>query len=72
MKEDEIGGTCSTNGRDECNILVGNPEIKKSLRRLGPKEEDNIKMNLKGIRCDDVDCVTWLRIGFSGGLLLTW
>jgi hypothetical protein len=33
VKEDEMGGACSTNGekRNACKILVGEPEVKRPL-----------------------------------------
>jgi hypothetical protein len=44
-----MGGTCSTYGSEKklYGVLVGKPEGKRSLGRLGHRWEDNIKMNLQ-------------------------
>ena len=34
-------------------VLVGKPEGKRPLRRLRPKWEDNIKMDLQKVGCGD-------------------
>lgn len=45
----QIGGACSTNGeeRGAYGVLVGKPEGKRPLGRLGRGCEDNIKMNFQ-------------------------
>jgi len=47
----DIGGM-----RNAYNILVGKPEGERSLRRSRCKWEDNIKMVLIQIECEDVYC----------------
>jgi len=49
-----MGGTCSTNGRDESayNVLVGKPEGKRPLGRLGADG-----MNLREMWWGGVNCV---------------
>jgi hypothetical protein len=51
VKEDEMGGTCSTNGEKMNSywILVGKPEEKKPIGRPRRRWEDNIKMDLREI-----------------------
>jgi hypothetical protein len=51
VKEDEIGGKCSTNGekRNAYRILVGRSEGKRQLGRSRHKWEDNIKMDVREI-----------------------
>ena len=48
IKKKEMGMVCSTDGerRDEYGILVGRPEVKKSLERSWRRWEDNIKMGI--------------------------
>jgi hypothetical protein len=50
VKEDEMDGTCSTDGRDgKCILyLVGNPE-RKSIPKTRHRMEDNIRMDPKEI-----------------------
>jgi len=49
IKEDEIGGACSTRGKDEkvCSILVGKPEGKRPLGRPRCRWKDNDRRNLR-------------------------
>jgi hypothetical protein len=49
--------------RTAYRILVGKPEVKKTLRRPRRRSVDHIKMYLGEIG------LMWLRIGTSGGLL---
>jgi hypothetical protein len=67
VKEDEMGGACSTNGanRNAYRILVGKPEGKRPLGRC----VDNNKLILE--RYDGMVWTgsIWLRIGTSGGIL---
>jgi hypothetical protein len=54
MRE-EIGGTCSTHGRDAKNayrIFVGNSGGEIVFGRPLYKEEDDIKLYFKQIMCD--------------------
>jgi hypothetical protein len=48
VKEDEVGGTCSSNGVEEDSviILVRKPEGKRSLGRPKHTWVDNIKLDL--------------------------
>jgi len=48
-------------------VLVGKPEGKRPLGRLGLRWEDNIKMVLKVM--GDWIGSSWLRIGTGGGVL---
>jgi hypothetical protein len=70
-----MGGACSTNGGrgNACRILVGKLEGKRPLGRPKHRWVDNIKLDLTEIRWDGVVWIglIWLRIGASGGLLLT-
>jgi len=60
MKKVEIGGACGNHRRDDtCRILFSNFE---GVRQLGrPKRwwKDNIKINLKEIRYEEVD---WIHV----------
>jgi hypothetical protein len=49
VKEDEMGGACSTNGekRIAYRIPVGKPEGKRPLGRPRRRLEDNIKLDLR-------------------------
>jgi hypothetical protein len=51
VKEDEMGGACSTNGEksNAYRILVGKPEGKRPLGRSRRRWEDNIRMYLRKI-----------------------
>jgi hypothetical protein len=53
--------------RNAYGILVGKPEGKRPLGRWKCRLVDNIKMNLKEIGWDGMDCITLHRIGTSGG-----
>jgi hypothetical protein len=59
VEEDEIGGSCSTNGekRNACRLLVGKPEGKKPLGRPRRRWMDNIRMDLGEVGCGDVDWI---------------
>jgi hypothetical protein len=46
--------------------LVGKPQVKRPLVRSRHRCEDNIKIEVRLIGCEDAD---WLRIGLIGGLL---
>jgi hypothetical protein len=43
--------------RDICSVLVGKPERKRPLGRPRLRWEDNIKIDLQEVRCDNTDCV---------------
>jgi hypothetical protein len=57
--------------RNTYGILVGKPEGKRPLGRLIHMWEYNIKMDFTETEWDYMDGLIWLRIGASGGLLLT-
>jgi hypothetical protein len=67
-----MGRACITKGqkRNAYRILEGKPEGKRPLGRLRRRWVDNIKIDL---RWDGMvwTGLIWLRIGASGGLLLT-
>jgi hypothetical protein len=56
-----MGGACSTHGRDEKCIKtsVRKPEGKRPHGRPQSRQEDNIKMDLREIRGDDVG---WIHL----------
>jgi hypothetical protein len=54
---DEIGGSCSTHGKDE-NISVGKPEGKRLLGRSGCRWED-VRMDLREIGWEGED---WIHL----------
>ena len=39
------------------SVLMGKPEGKRSLGRPRRRREDNIKMDLQGVGCGDMDCI---------------
>jgi hypothetical protein len=55
--------------RNECRLLVGKSEGKRSLRRPRRWWVDNIKMDFEEIGWGILTRLVWLRIGISGGLL---
>jgi hypothetical protein len=59
LKEDEIGGACSTNGekRSTHRILVGKKEGKRPLGRPRRRLENNIKMDLREIGWGGMDWI---------------
>jgi hypothetical protein len=62
---DEIGMAHSTHGREKnaYKILVGKAEWKRPLGRHTHMSENNIKMYLKEIVCEDMD---WIRLSQDG------
>jgi len=50
-------------------VLVGKPEGKSSLGRPRSRWEDNIKMDLREVKCGCMDGSSWLRIGSGRGHL---
>jgi hypothetical protein len=52
-----MGKECSTNweNRNSCRIFVGKPEGKKQLGRPRYRWDDNIKMELREVRENDMD-----------------
>jgi hypothetical protein len=57
--------------RNAYRILVGKPEGRRPLRRPRRRWVDNIKMDYRKIGWNVWIGLIWLRIGTSGGLLLT-
>jgi hypothetical protein len=57
--EDEIGGSCSTNGEEEnaYRLLVGKPKGKRPLGRPRRRWVDNIRMDLVEVGWGDVDWI---------------
>jgi len=43
--------------RNFCNILIGKPEGKRSLGRSRRRWKDNIRMDLREIGWEGVDCI---------------
>jgi hypothetical protein len=59
IKKNEMGGACSADGewRGVYRVLVGKPEGKRPLGRPRCRWEDNIKMDLKKVRCGGMDWI---------------
>jgi hypothetical protein len=55
--------------RNECTVLVGKPEGKRPLNIVKYRWEDNIKVDLKGIGCDDVDSIHVAQDRITGRLM---
>jgi hypothetical protein len=57
--EDEMGGTCSTNGgkRNAYRLLVEKPEGKRPLGRPRCRWVDNIRMDLGEVGWGDLDWI---------------
>ena len=49
------------------SALVGKPEGKRPLGRPRCGWEDNNKMDLQEVGWGSMGCMSWLRIGISGG-----
>ena len=54
-----MGGACSTHGASKgvYRVLVGKPEEKGPLGRPRRIWEDNIKMDLQKVGCEDMDLI---------------
>jgi hypothetical protein len=50
----EMGGACSTYGREE-RVLLGKPEEKRPLGRPRLRWEDNIKMDIQKVGWGELD-----------------
>jgi hypothetical protein len=61
--------TCEREMRTVYNSLVGESEGKRPLERLRRRWEDNIKMDVKVIVCENVDCIHLAQDDFRVGLL---
>jgi hypothetical protein len=60
IKENEMGGACNTHESERRNayeIFVGKPEGKRPLGRPRRRWEDNIRMDLRVIGWEGVDCM---------------
>jgi hypothetical protein len=57
VEEDEMGGSCGTNGekRNTYRLLMGKPEGKRPLGRPRRRWVDNIRMDLVEVGWGDVD-----------------
>jgi hypothetical protein len=66
-----MGRPCSTNGekRNAYRILVGKPEGRRPLGTLRRRWVHNIKIDLRAIVCDGMDCTYVAQNRDSGGLL---
>ena len=56
-----LGGhiACMGEGRGVYRVLVEKPEGRRTLGRPRHRWEDNIKMDLKEVRCEDMD---WIEV----------
>jgi hypothetical protein len=61
MKEDEVGGTCSTHGegRGVHGVLVVRSEGKRPVGRPRRRWEDDIKMDIREI---GIDGAKWIQL----------
>jgi hypothetical protein len=66
VEEDEMGGVCSKKleKRNAYRLLIGKPEGKRLLGRLGRRWVDDIKMDLR-----EIGQGAWLRTETSAELL---
>jgi hypothetical protein len=64
MKENDLGGACSTHRRDAYQILVERPEGKRPLERTMRRWEKDIGIDLKRIGWEDVD---WIHLAQNRG-----
>jgi hypothetical protein len=66
-----MGGACNTSGenRDAYMIFVGKPEGKRSFGRTRCTWVDNIKMDLRKIGWDVINCIDLAQDRKSRGLL---
>jgi hypothetical protein len=53
----KIGRTCRIHEINAYKIYVEKSEGKRPLHRPRHRWEDNVKMSLKGIGCEDMDCI---------------
>ena len=49
--------------RNAYRVLAGKPEGKRHLGRSRLRWEDNIKMDLREVRCDPGDCIDFAEEG---------
>jgi len=61
IKKNEMGGHVAHmgEGRGAYRVLVGNPEGRRPLGRPRRRWEDNIRMDLREVRCG---CVDWMEL----------
>jgi hypothetical protein len=59
VKDDEMGMACNTNGKtsNAYRTLMGKPERKRPLGRQRRRWVDNIKIDLREIGWDGMDCI---------------
>ena len=67
-----MGGACSTYGEEKrcIQILVGNPEERRTFGRPRRRWEDSIKKNIQEVRWAEWNGLIWLWKRTGGGLLL--
>jgi hypothetical protein len=53
--------------RDTQSVMMGNLERKRTLGRPRRRREDNIKMDLQEVRCEEWTGSSWHRIETGGG-----
>jgi hypothetical protein len=56
-----MGGACSSDGKERgvYRVLVGKPDGKRPLTRPRHRWEDNIKMDIQEVECEDMD---WIEL----------
>jgi hypothetical protein len=59
IEKNEMDGACSAYGGEERRILMGRLEGKKPLRRLRPRWDYNIRMDLQEVGCRGMD---WIEL----------
>jgi hypothetical protein len=52
-----MNGSCNTHGGDHYIILLGKPEGKRAFWKYRRRWENNIKINLKEIRYEDMKLI---------------
>jgi hypothetical protein len=59
IKKNEMGGVCSTDGKERgvYRVLVGKPEGKRPLGKPRRRWEDNIKMDLQDVGCGGMNWI---------------
>jgi hypothetical protein len=59
IEKNEMGGVCSIFGesRGLYGVLLGKPERKRPLGRPRRRWEDNIKVDLQEVGCEDMDWI---------------
>lgn len=70
-KDEEMGEQYGTHGREQnsCRVLVRNPKGKGTIERSRSGWENNFKMDFTETEKVGVDCIIWVKIGETCGLL---